>query len=156
MGAMYRGGMSIGCHASRLREHVYTIARHCSLPIVKSHSNHNPKRQLGIGPSLTRRVQHVLDIVVVNRVGGRPDRFEPRRKKRRPKPYDPLMKPRSKAKREILKGTFAQLRAIRMSDRSRLEKPMQTESDQFSRTKSTLLDLDFQMLASNPEANDLR
>jgi len=34
----------------------------------------------------------------------RPDRFEPRRRKRRPKPYDRLMKPRHQAKRDILKG----------------------------------------------------
>ena len=51
--------------------------------------------------------QHVIDIVVVNRVADRPDRFEPRRKKRRPKPYDRLMKPRNEVKREMLKGNFA-------------------------------------------------
>jgi hypothetical protein len=45
---------------------------------------------------------HVLNAIVVHRVGNRPDRFEPRLKKRRPKPYDRLMKPRYEAKREIL------------------------------------------------------
>lgn len=45
----------------------------------------------------------ILEAIVVHRVGDRPDRFEPRLKKRRPKPYDRLMKPRHEAKRDILK-----------------------------------------------------
>ena len=48
--------------------------------------------------------QQLLDAVASHRVADRPDRFEPRRRKRRPKPYDRLMKPRHEAKREILKG----------------------------------------------------
>jgi hypothetical protein len=48
--------------------------------------------------------QHVLDAVARHRAADRPDRFEPRRRKRRPKPYDRLMKPRHEAKREMLKG----------------------------------------------------
>ena len=48
--------------------------------------------------------QQLLDAVARHRVADRPDRFEPRRRKRRPKPYDRLMKPRHEAKREILKG----------------------------------------------------
>jgi IS4 transposase len=48
--------------------------------------------------------QQLLDAVASHRVGDRPDRYEPRRKKRRPKPYDRLMKPRREAKREMLKG----------------------------------------------------
>ena len=48
--------------------------------------------------------QQLLDAVAIHRVANRPDRFEPRRKKRRPKPYDRLMKPRHEAKRDILKG----------------------------------------------------
>lgn len=48
--------------------------------------------------------QHLLDAVAVHRVADRPDRFEPRKKKRRPKPYDRLMKSRDAAKRDILKG----------------------------------------------------
>jgi Transposase DDE domain len=47
--------------------------------------------------------QHLLDAVARHRVADRPDRFEPRRRKRRPKPYDRLMKPRHEAKREMLK-----------------------------------------------------
>jgi hypothetical protein len=48
--------------------------------------------------------QHLLDAVARHRVADRPDRFEPRRRKRRPKPYDRLMKPRQVAKRRILNG----------------------------------------------------
>src|ERR1700716_4171075 len=32
--------------------------------------------------------QQLLDAIVIHRVADRPDRYEPRRKKRRPKPYD--------------------------------------------------------------------
>ena len=48
--------------------------------------------------------QQLLDAIATHRVADRPDRFEPRRRKRRPKPYDRLMKPRHEAKRDILKG----------------------------------------------------
>jgi hypothetical protein len=48
--------------------------------------------------------QQLLDAVASHIVGDRPDRYEPRRKKRRPKPYDRLMKPRHQAKREMRKG----------------------------------------------------
>jgi len=48
--------------------------------------------------------QRLLDAIASHRVGNRPDRVEPRRRKRRPKPYDRLMKPRSEAKRVLLKG----------------------------------------------------
>lgn len=53
-----------------------------------------------------RRVlyEQLLKAVASHRVADRPDRFEPRRRKRRPKPYDRLMKPRIQAKREMLKG----------------------------------------------------
>jgi hypothetical protein len=48
--------------------------------------------------------EHLLDAIATHRVAARPDRYEPRKKKRRPKPYDRLMKPRHEAKRELLKG----------------------------------------------------
>jgi hypothetical protein len=48
--------------------------------------------------------EHLLDAVANHRVADRPDRYEPRRKKRRPKPYDRLMKPRWQAKRDMLNG----------------------------------------------------
>jgi len=51
-----------------------------------------------------RLYQQLLDAVAIHRVADRPDRYEPRRKKRRPKPYDRLMKPRWQAKRDMLKG----------------------------------------------------
>lgn len=48
--------------------------------------------------------QHLLAAIAAHRVADRPDRYEPRRTKRRPKPYDRLMKPRHEAKRELRKG----------------------------------------------------
>ena len=48
--------------------------------------------------------QQLLDAIATHRVADRPDRFEPRRRKRRPKPYDRLMKPRHQAKHDILNG----------------------------------------------------
>jgi hypothetical protein len=56
------------------------------------------------GPEFRRAVYgQVLAAVAVHRVADRPDRYEPRRRKRRPKPYDRLMKPRAEAKRELRK-----------------------------------------------------
>jgi hypothetical protein len=46
----------------------------------------------------------LLDAVASHRVGDRPDRYEPRRRKRRPKPYDRLVKPRHEAKQALRKG----------------------------------------------------
>ena len=46
----------------------------------------------------------LLDAIAGHRVGDRPDRYEPRRRKRRPKPYDRLMVPRHEAKRAMVKG----------------------------------------------------
>jgi hypothetical protein len=48
--------------------------------------------------------EQLLDAIASHRVADRPDRYEPRRKKRRPKPYDRLMKPRDEAKREMVNG----------------------------------------------------
>lgn len=48
--------------------------------------------------------QQLLDAIATHRVADRPDRFEPRLRKRRPKHYGFLRKPRSEAKREMLKG----------------------------------------------------
>lgn len=44
------------------------------------------------------------DAIASHRVADRPDRYEPRRRKRRPKPYDRLMVPRHEAKLTMLKG----------------------------------------------------
>jgi hypothetical protein len=48
--------------------------------------------------------QQLLDAVASHRVADQPDRFEPRKRKRRPKKYDRMMKPRNELKRDILKG----------------------------------------------------
>jgi hypothetical protein len=48
--------------------------------------------------------QMMLDEIASHRVVNRPDRYEPRRRKRRPKPYDRLMMPRNEAKRKLAKG----------------------------------------------------
>ncbi len=48
--------------------------------------------------------QQLLDAIAIHRVADRPDRYEPRRKKRRPKPYARLMKPRHETKRDMLQG----------------------------------------------------
>ena len=47
--------------------------------------------------------QKLLDAVATHRVADRPDRFEPRQRKRRQKKYDRMMKPRNELKREMLK-----------------------------------------------------
>ena len=52
----------------------------------------------------TKLYRQLLDAIAAHRVADRPDRFEPRRVKRRPKRYDRLMKPRHEAKRDILNG----------------------------------------------------
>jgi Transposase DDE domain len=46
----------------------------------------------------------LLEAVASQRVADRPDRYEPRRRKRRPKPYDRLMVPRHEAKRRMQDG----------------------------------------------------
>jgi hypothetical protein len=48
--------------------------------------------------------QQVLDAIATHRVADRPDRVEPRLRKRRPKHYGFLRKPRAETKRDILKG----------------------------------------------------
>jgi IS4 transposase len=48
--------------------------------------------------------QQLLDAVATHRVADRPDRFEPRQRKRRQKKYDRMMKPRHELKRDILYG----------------------------------------------------
>jgi hypothetical protein len=56
-------------------------------------------------PAFRRHLyERLLDAVASHGVGDRPDRYEPRRRKRRPKPYDRLMKPRDEYKRDMSKG----------------------------------------------------
>ena len=47
--------------------------------------------------------QQLLNAIATHRVADRPDRFEPRQRKRRQKKYDRMMKPRHEVKRDILK-----------------------------------------------------
>jgi Transposase DDE domain len=49
-------------------------------------------------------IRRVLDAVASHRVGDRPGRFEPRLRKRRPKHYAFLRKPRREVKRQMTKG----------------------------------------------------
>ncbi len=61
---------------------------------------------LGERDSTHRRnlYQKLLDAIATHRVADRPDRFEPRLRKRRQKKYDRMMKPRLEVKRDILNG----------------------------------------------------
>jgi Transposase DDE domain len=54
--------------------------------------------------SISLLYEQMLEAIVAHRVCDRPDRFEPRRIKRRHKHYVPLSVPRAEAKRQILKG----------------------------------------------------
>ena len=47
--------------------------------------------------------KQLLDAIAIHRVADRPDRFEPRLRKRRPKHYGYLRKPRAETKREMVK-----------------------------------------------------
>jgi hypothetical protein len=47
--------------------------------------------------------RQLLQAIAAQRVGDRPDRFEPRMTKRRPKGYPRLRRPRQEIKREIIK-----------------------------------------------------
>jgi hypothetical protein len=51
-----------------------------------------------------RQGKELLGIIGKARVGNRPDRVEPRAKKRRPKPHPLLTKPRAEARAELLAG----------------------------------------------------
>jgi hypothetical protein len=48
--------------------------------------------------------QHLLDAIAKQRVADRPNRFEPRMTKRRPKNYNRLTKPRKEIKLDMIKG----------------------------------------------------
>ena len=47
----------------------------------------------------------LLESVAKDEVGHRPDRYEPRARKRRPKPYPLLMVPRQEAREALLKAS---------------------------------------------------
>ena len=66
-------------------------------PVIALQGEHDPAFRKTL-------YEHLLDTIALHRVADRPDRYEPRRKKRRPKPYDRLMKPRWMAKRDLRNG----------------------------------------------------
>jgi hypothetical protein len=51
-----------------------------------------------------RLYHNLLDAIASHRVGDRPDRFEPRLKKRRRNNYDWLTKPRAEMKSKMAQG----------------------------------------------------
>jgi hypothetical protein len=53
----------------------------------------------------------LLELIGQKRVGDRPDRYEPRAVKRRPKPYPRLNMPRREAKRLIKRGKIPSSKA---------------------------------------------
>jgi hypothetical protein len=58
-----------------------------------------------LDPAFRQRLyQQLLDAIATHRVANRPDRFEPRLRKRRQKKYDRMMKPRQEIKHDILNG----------------------------------------------------
>ena len=56
-----------------------------------------------IAGSLLELYHHMLAVIASHGIGNRPDRLEPRQRKRRPKPYDLMTKPRSKARKQEAK-----------------------------------------------------
>lgn len=66
-------------------------------PLIATQGDRDSARRIQI-------CQELLDAVAPHRVADRPDRFEPRQRKRRQKKYDRMMKPRNVLKREISKG----------------------------------------------------
>ena len=54
--------------------------------------------------SRLRLYHDLLDAIATHRVGDRPDRYEPRLKKRRRNNYDWLTKPRAEMKRKMAQG----------------------------------------------------
>ena len=58
----------------------------------------------GRGPDHRERIyRQLLEAIVVHRVADRPDRFEPRARKRNARKYNRLVRPRHEAKRRLLK-----------------------------------------------------
>jgi hypothetical protein len=56
---------------------------------------------LGSCKSLTAACEALVHCIAAHAVGNRPDRYEPRVKKRRPKEYDLMNKPRAEYKRQM-------------------------------------------------------
>jgi hypothetical protein len=66
-------------------------------PVIALQGEHNSELRKSL-------YEHLLDAIANHRVADRPDRYEPRLRKRRPKHYGYLRKPRREAKRDLLNG----------------------------------------------------
>jgi len=66
-------------------------------PVIALRAEHDPA-------ACQQVYQQLLDAIATHRVADRPDRFEPRLRKRRPKHYAFLRKPRCETKRQMLNG----------------------------------------------------
>ena len=66
-------------------------------PVIAMRGQHDTALRMNL-------YQQLLDAIVIHRVADRADRVEPRLRKRRPKHYGFLRKPRNQTKRELLKG----------------------------------------------------
>ena len=64
-------------------------------PLIAIQGDHNSTRRRSL-------YQQLLDAIATHHVAHRPNRFEPRLRKRRPKKYDSMLKPRHVIKREML------------------------------------------------------
>jgi hypothetical protein len=65
-------------------------------PLIASQAHCDPRRRESL-------YQEVLRAIARHRVADRPDRFEPRMAKRRPKNYDRLTRPRKEIKLDMIK-----------------------------------------------------
>jgi hypothetical protein len=68
-------------------------------PVIELQAAHDAAHRL-------RLYQDLLDAIATHRVADRPDRFEPRVKKRRPNHYGWLTRPRADFKRDMAKGVI--------------------------------------------------
>lgn len=64
-------------------------------PVIAIQAHHNSRFRADL-------YQQLLDAIAIHRVADRPDRFEPRLRKRRPKHYGFLRKPRHQTKRDMV------------------------------------------------------
>jgi hypothetical protein len=95
---LIRGIMAEAARAKEIKPRTisFTGSVHTIRAFEESHL-YDPVR---IGADLPR----LLELIGKKRVGDRPDRYEPRAVKRRPKPYPRLKMPRREAKRLIKRG----------------------------------------------------
>jgi hypothetical protein len=91
-------------------------------PLLELHTAGDAAGRLGLYHAL-------LDAVATHRVGDRPDRYEPRVKKRRRNHYGWLTKPRAEVKRKMAKGVKAiDCSTLRQTLKSRRTRRDRTES----------------------------